>query len=248
MCELEKVLAEGKRGNAPVSPTGILSHLNEIGTSFGQGREEDAHEFLRWEFFFSLLNFLGHIVSIHVPGTSDGWSSYAQYTDDVLHNVDDCVCVSWKPTQKVYVIAVTELLLRGIIPNYFWCLRTQYTLCYLSIGNIAHLFSDYQYFWSCIHARNMISLWLRILCKAIFQTISNILLISIFSCLWIKETLYLNFLPYNLVSEYMQPQVKLWSADEHPMSKLCTCCFSNMFIGWISTLVGMLRTITVLFR
>jgi ubiquitin carboxyl-terminal hydrolase 36/42 len=47
MCELEKVLTEGKRGNAPVSPTGILSHLNEIGTSFGQGREEDAHEFLR---------------------------------------------------------------------------------------------------------------------------------------------------------------------------------------------------------
>ncbi|PAN12845.1 hypothetical protein PAHAL_2G294600 [Panicum hallii] len=48
MCELEKVLTEGKRGNAPVSPTGILSHLNEIGTSFGQGREEDAHEFLRY--------------------------------------------------------------------------------------------------------------------------------------------------------------------------------------------------------
>jgi len=94
MCELEKVLAEGKRGNAPVSPTGILSHLNEIGTSFGQGREEDAHEFLRWEIFFSILNFLGHIVSIHEPGTSDGWSSYAQYTDDVLHNVDDCVPVS----------------------------------------------------------------------------------------------------------------------------------------------------------
>jgi hypothetical protein len=39
MCELEKVLTEGKPG--------ILSHLNEIGTSFGQGREEDAHEFLR---------------------------------------------------------------------------------------------------------------------------------------------------------------------------------------------------------
>jgi len=148
-----------------------------------------------------------------------------------------CYCCDWATVE-------------GIIPKYFWCLRTHYSIysCYLSIGNITHLFSDYQYFWSCIHARNMISLWLRILCKAIFQTISNILLISIFSCLWIKETLYLNFLPYNLVSEYMQPQVKLWSADEHPMSKLCTCCFSNMFIGWISTLVGMLRTITVLFR
>ncbi|OEL22943.1 hypothetical protein BAE44_0016039, partial [Dichanthelium oligosanthes] len=48
MCELEKVMTEGKRGNSPVSPTGILSHLNEIGASFGQGREEDAHEFLRY--------------------------------------------------------------------------------------------------------------------------------------------------------------------------------------------------------
>nr|CAB3457288.1 unnamed protein product [Digitaria exilis] len=47
MCELEKVMTEGKHGTSPVSPTGILSHLNEIGTSFGQGREEDAHEFLR---------------------------------------------------------------------------------------------------------------------------------------------------------------------------------------------------------
>ncbi|CAL5063980.1 unnamed protein product [Urochloa decumbens] len=48
MCELEKVMTEGKCGKAPVSPTGILSHLNEIGTSFGHGREEDAHEFLRY--------------------------------------------------------------------------------------------------------------------------------------------------------------------------------------------------------
>jgi len=47
MCELEKVLIEGKHGKSPVSPTGILCHLNEIGVSFGQGSEEDAHEFLR---------------------------------------------------------------------------------------------------------------------------------------------------------------------------------------------------------
>jgi ubiquitin carboxyl-terminal hydrolase 36/42 len=47
MCELEKVLIEGKQGKSPVSPTGILYHLNEIGVSFGQGEEEDAHEFMR---------------------------------------------------------------------------------------------------------------------------------------------------------------------------------------------------------
>ncbi|ONM55555.1 Ubiquitin carboxyl-terminal hydrolase 17 [Zea mays] len=48
MCELEKVLIEGKQGKSPVSPTGILYHLNEIGVSFGQGEEEDAHEFMRY--------------------------------------------------------------------------------------------------------------------------------------------------------------------------------------------------------
>ncbi|TVU09872.1 hypothetical protein EJB05_43369, partial [Eragrostis curvula] len=48
MCELEKLIVEGKHGKSPLSPTGILSHLHEIGRSFGQGREEDAHEFLRY--------------------------------------------------------------------------------------------------------------------------------------------------------------------------------------------------------
>ncbi|XP_062193160.1 ubiquitin carboxyl-terminal hydrolase 17-like [Phragmites australis] len=48
MCELEKLIVEGKRGKSPISPTGILSHLLEIGRSFGPGREEDAHEFLRY--------------------------------------------------------------------------------------------------------------------------------------------------------------------------------------------------------
>ncbi|XP_062199646.1 ubiquitin carboxyl-terminal hydrolase 16-like [Phragmites australis] len=48
MCELEKLIVEGKRGKSPISPTGILSHLHEIGSSFGPGREEDAHEFLRY--------------------------------------------------------------------------------------------------------------------------------------------------------------------------------------------------------
>jgi hypothetical protein len=47
MCELEKLIMEGKHGKSPVSPIGILSHLHEIGRSFGQGREEDADEFLR---------------------------------------------------------------------------------------------------------------------------------------------------------------------------------------------------------
>ncbi|CAM0951751.1 unnamed protein product [Alopecurus aequalis] len=47
-CEFERLIMEGKRGQSPLSPTGILSHLRDIGSSFGPGKEEDAHEFLRY--------------------------------------------------------------------------------------------------------------------------------------------------------------------------------------------------------
>ncbi|PNT64745.1 hypothetical protein BRADI_4g32500v3 [Brachypodium distachyon] len=47
LCEFEKLIVEGKAGKSPLSPTGILSHLHDIGSSFGLGKEEDAHEFLR---------------------------------------------------------------------------------------------------------------------------------------------------------------------------------------------------------
>ncbi|XP_010939750.1 ubiquitin carboxyl-terminal hydrolase 17 [Elaeis guineensis] len=47
-CELEKLLMMAKQGKSPLSPAGILSHLSNIGSSFGHGREEDAHEFLRY--------------------------------------------------------------------------------------------------------------------------------------------------------------------------------------------------------
>jgi hypothetical protein len=36
-----------RANGATLSPTGILSHLNDIGSSFGPGKQEDAHEFLR---------------------------------------------------------------------------------------------------------------------------------------------------------------------------------------------------------
>ncbi|CAO2188605.1 unnamed protein product [Urochloa humidicola] len=48
MCEFEKLIVEGKRRKTALSPTGILSHLHDIGTSFGPGKQEDAHEFLRY--------------------------------------------------------------------------------------------------------------------------------------------------------------------------------------------------------
>ncbi|XP_044949267.1 ubiquitin carboxyl-terminal hydrolase 17-like isoform X2 [Hordeum vulgare subsp. vulgare] len=48
LCEFEKLIVEGKQGQSQLSPTGILSHLSDIGNSFGPGKEEDAHEFLRY--------------------------------------------------------------------------------------------------------------------------------------------------------------------------------------------------------
>ncbi|VAI33232.1 unnamed protein product [Triticum turgidum subsp. durum] len=48
LCEFQKLIVEGKQGHSPLSPTGILSHLSDIGSSFGPGEEEDAHEFLRY--------------------------------------------------------------------------------------------------------------------------------------------------------------------------------------------------------
>lgn len=47
-CEFEALLIKAKQGKSPVSPTGIISHIHDIGSNFGQGREEDAHEFLRY--------------------------------------------------------------------------------------------------------------------------------------------------------------------------------------------------------
>ncbi|XP_020677274.1 ubiquitin carboxyl-terminal hydrolase 17 isoform X1 [Dendrobium catenatum] len=47
-CELETLLIKVKQGKSPVSPNGIISHIHDIGGNFGHGREEDAHEFLRY--------------------------------------------------------------------------------------------------------------------------------------------------------------------------------------------------------
>ncbi|KAH8516201.1 hypothetical protein Peur_047516 [Populus x canadensis] len=47
-CEFEKVILKAKEGKSPLSPIGILSQLQNIGSQLGNGREEDAHEFLRY--------------------------------------------------------------------------------------------------------------------------------------------------------------------------------------------------------
>ncbi|KAI4307483.1 hypothetical protein L6164_030663 [Bauhinia variegata] len=46
-CEFESLVLKSKEGKSPLSPMGILSQLQNIGSQLGNGREEDAHEFLR---------------------------------------------------------------------------------------------------------------------------------------------------------------------------------------------------------
>lgn len=46
-CEFENLILKAKEGKSPLSPLGILSQLQNIGSQLGSGREEDAHEFLR---------------------------------------------------------------------------------------------------------------------------------------------------------------------------------------------------------
>ncbi|XP_076888728.1 ubiquitin carboxyl-terminal hydrolase 17-like [Bidens hawaiensis] len=47
-CELEGLVMQAKYVNSPLSPVRILSHIENIGSNLGHGKEEDAHEFLRY--------------------------------------------------------------------------------------------------------------------------------------------------------------------------------------------------------
>ncbi|KAK9069517.1 hypothetical protein SSX86_011421 [Deinandra increscens subsp. villosa] len=47
-CEFEGLVLKAKNGNSSISPIRILSQIENIGSSLNHGREEDAHEFLRY--------------------------------------------------------------------------------------------------------------------------------------------------------------------------------------------------------
>ncbi|XWS14924.1 hypothetical protein CRYUN_Cryun35bG0050500 [Craigia yunnanensis] len=47
-CEFENLILKAKDGKSPLSPIGILSQLQNIGSQLANGKEEDAHEFLRY--------------------------------------------------------------------------------------------------------------------------------------------------------------------------------------------------------
>lgn len=46
-CEFEGLILRMNEGKSPISPIGIVSQLRNIGRQLGNGKEEDAHEFLR---------------------------------------------------------------------------------------------------------------------------------------------------------------------------------------------------------
>ncbi|KAF6147449.1 hypothetical protein GIB67_022109 [Kingdonia uniflora] len=46
--EFEGLILKAKEGISPLPPMRILSHLPSIGSHLGNGRQEDAHEFLRY--------------------------------------------------------------------------------------------------------------------------------------------------------------------------------------------------------
>ncbi|CAK9148980.1 unnamed protein product [Ilex paraguariensis] len=47
-CEFEKLVLKAKDGSSPLTPIRILSQIQNVGSHLGNGREEDAHEFLKY--------------------------------------------------------------------------------------------------------------------------------------------------------------------------------------------------------
>ncbi|KAM0023945.1 putative ubiquitinyl hydrolase 1 [Helianthus debilis subsp. tardiflorus] len=47
-CEFESLVTKAKDGISPLSPIRMLTHIENVGSNLGHGKEEDAHEFLRY--------------------------------------------------------------------------------------------------------------------------------------------------------------------------------------------------------
>ncbi|KAK4747503.1 hypothetical protein SAY87_014089 [Trapa incisa] len=72
MCEFERLILKAKEGESPVSPFEIVSRLENIGSQLSNGREEDAHEFLRYA-----------IDAMESICLSESWTSFASSEEDI---------------------------------------------------------------------------------------------------------------------------------------------------------------------
>ncbi|KAL3619628.1 ubiquitin-specific protease [Castilleja foliolosa] len=69
-CELEALIKKAKEGNYSLSPARLMTQMQQVASHLGNGREEDAHEFLRYAIEAMQLVCLKD-VSIKAPSSSD---------------------------------------------------------------------------------------------------------------------------------------------------------------------------------
>jgi hypothetical protein len=67
MCELQGHVWRVRQNQSPFSPIRILSRMQNIGNHLGYGRQEDAHEFMRWAFDHEVWRQPHQIAIIHLP-------------------------------------------------------------------------------------------------------------------------------------------------------------------------------------
>jgi hypothetical protein len=71
LCEFEKHVERASQSSKPFSPINILSRLPNIGGNLGYGRQEDAHEFMRFVLFASNSVYLLKLAVVPVPLNKD---------------------------------------------------------------------------------------------------------------------------------------------------------------------------------
>ncbi|KAK4434232.1 Ubiquitin carboxyl-terminal hydrolase 16 [Sesamum alatum] len=69
-CEFEMLVKKAKEGNSPLSPSRLMSQMQRLGSHMGNGKQEDAHEFLRCAIDAMQFVCLKE-VGVHVAGSLD---------------------------------------------------------------------------------------------------------------------------------------------------------------------------------
>lgn len=56
LCELQQHIAKVQQSRSPLSPVKILNRIRNIGSHLGYGKQEDAHEFMRFPLYLLLFH------------------------------------------------------------------------------------------------------------------------------------------------------------------------------------------------